>query len=332
MSPPAAFVPGEGPDAGVARARRAPSRARGVAAVIAAAIAVAACAGPGRPTAPQAASVETLLQAFDGASIVLLGEVHDHLTQHAMRAEALRRRVAGGASPALAFEPFDRERQADVERARRERPRDADWLIAQAGDPRAGWDWPLYRPYVQLALDHDLPIVAANLSRADASRVVREGWPALFDDAARAARGLDALPAAFVGAHERAIADGHCGLLPADLVPRMVRAQIARDIVLAQAVAAHAGRGVVLIAGNGHVRTDIGVPHWLAPPLRERTRAIGLLERAADGTAPDATLVGSFDRVLLFDPQPRPDPCAGFKPPAPGTGGRTPPDAAAPRR
>jgi hypothetical protein len=33
-----------------------------------------------------------------------------------------------------------------------------------------------------------------------------------------------------------------------------------------------------LAASNGHVRTDIGVPLWLEPPLRARTQAIGVVE------------------------------------------------------
>ena len=44
---------------------------------------------------------------------------------------------------------------------------DADYLIAQAkGAP--SWRWELYKPYIALALEYDLPIVAANLARADA--------------------------------------------------------------------------------------------------------------------------------------------------------------------
>jgi hypothetical protein len=42
---------------------------------------------------------------------------------------------------------------------------------------------------------------------------------------------------------------------------------------------------VVLLAGNGHVRTDIGVPRWLDPATRQRSEAIGLLE-AGDNDTP----------------------------------------------
>jgi len=276
------------------------------------AILLAACgtlpgAGPDRAHRLVATDPAALAAAMRDAPVVLLGEVHDNAAQHALRAEALARLLAAGARPALAFEPFDRARQPDIDRARRERPRDADWLIARAGS--GGWDWPLYRPYVQLALDYDLPLVAANLSRADASRVIREGFGAVFDAPTRAALGLEAPPTLLLAAQEREVADGHCGLLPAAMLAPMARAQIARDATLALAIAPHAGRGVVLLTGNGHARRDLGVARWLPPALRERTVSIGLLEPAGREALP----ADAFDRVVHTAAAPRTDPCTALR-------------------
>ena len=58
-----------------------------------------------------------------GDTIALLGEVHDNAGHHRMRLDALRRAFDAGWRPALVMEQFDREWQADIERARRERPR-----------------------------------------------------------------------------------------------------------------------------------------------------------------------------------------------------------------
>jgi len=264
-----------------------------------------------RPAAPATAlpaEPQALADSMRGVPIVLLGEVHDNAAQHALHADALARLVAAGARPAIAFEQLDRERQADVDRARRERPRDVDWLIAQAAG-RDGWDWALYRPFLRLALDNDLPIVAANLSRADASRVIREGYGAAFDASARAALGLDAVPADLLAAHEREVDLGHCGLMPAAMLAPMARAQLARDAALARAIAPYAGGGVVLLTGNGHARRDLGVARWLPAELRARTLAVGLLEPAAIATLPP----GAFDRVVTTEAAPRSDPCEQLK-------------------
>ena len=327
---PAAHAPGDASAAAsppaAARAPYGPPRSRPVTPLPprAAPAAPDAPASPASPASPRLlpADPQALADAMRGAAVVLLGEVHDNAAQHALRAAALERLVAAGARPAIAFEQLDRERQADVERARRERPGDADWLIAQAAGPGSGWDWSMYRPFVRLALAHDLPIVAANLSRADASRVMREGYGAAFDAPTRARLGLDDAPPPLLEAHEREVEAGHCGLMPARLLAPMARAQLARDAALSLAIAPWAGRGVVLLTGNGHARADIGVPRWLPATLREGTRSIGLLE-ADGGRILGGPPADAFDRVVATPAAPREDPCVALRARmAPGPQGR----------
>jgi uncharacterized iron-regulated protein len=252
---------------------------------------------------------QALAQELARRPVVLLGEVHDNAAQHEIRAAALRRLLASGVRPAIAFEQFDRERQADIDRARRETPpagrTPAEHVIEQARAAR-GWDWSLYRPFVELALEYDLPIVAANLSRADATRVATQGFAAVFDESTRARFALDALPPELLAAHQRAVDDGHCNRMAADALPAMARAQIARDLVLAQSIRPHFTRGAVLLTGNGHARSDIGVPHFLTEAERSQVIAIGLLER----DKPEGDLAEHFDVAFATPVQPREDPCA----------------------
>jgi uncharacterized iron-regulated protein len=260
---------------------------------------VAWTGGPARAAQALAATPAALAQAMSGRNVVILGEVHDNPEQHALRVAALRQFVASGARPALAFEQFDRDQQAAIDQARKERPRDADYLIAQAkGAP--SWDWKLYRPFVELALEYDLPIVAANLSRGEAMKI------AMASKASEA----PALPASFVAAHEASIAHGHCDLLPAEALPGMARAQIARDRALAEAIRPYAARGVVLLTGNGHGRIDIGVPYWLAADERGRSISIGVLERDADETGEPSD---RFDAYVMTAAAARPDPCEDLR-------------------
>ncbi len=263
------------------------------------------------PLAPLSAGA--LADAISRRPVVLLGEVHDNATQHAVRAEALRRLLASGARPALAFEQFDRDRQQDLDDARIEALSPgtgrADHLIARAG--ASGWSWNFYRPYVQLAIDYGLPIVAANLSRSDAMRVAQQGFGAMFDVQQQAADPpLEQLPSWFVAEHQRAVDIGHCKLMPNSMLPALARAQIARDLTLAQAIRPYAGRGVVLLSGNGHVRNDIGVPYFLTAAERARTVTIGLLE--SDDIDAGAIAM-HFDVVMLTPAQIRPDPCDALR-------------------
>jgi uncharacterized iron-regulated protein len=146
-------------------------------------------------------------------------------------------------------------------------------------------------------------------------RVATQGFAAVFDEAARGRYALDALPAALVAAHERAVDDGHCNRMSAEALPSLARAQIARDVALAESIRPYFARGVVLLTGNGHARTDIGIPFHFTDAERSKTIAIGLLE--ADGAAEEAR---PFDVAFVTPVQSRPDPCAAL----PAKGGRQP--------
>ena len=272
-------------------------------AVLLAALAPLGCALP-----PAEAPWERRL---GGDTVALLGEVHDNPDGHRLRLDVLRRAVARGWRPAIAMEQLDRERQEAVDRARRERPADVQHVLdAGVGERgRSGWDWSFYRPVLALALASDLPLVAANLSTGDATRVVRGGYAALFDAPARTALGLDRAEAPdWLAAQVREVDAGHCGALPPALLPAMARAQLARDAVMAAALREHAARGAVLLAGNGHVRKDVGVPRWLEMPWRARVVSVAFLE--GDG---DPELAAAVDAVVRVPPFARPDPCASFE-------------------
>jgi hypothetical protein len=120
----------------------------------------------------------------------------------------------------------------------------------------------------------------------------------------------------------RLIDEGHCGVLPPRLHAPMVLAQRARDVAMALAMqAAHRDSGpahsgparTVLIAGNGHVRRDVGVPHVLASlgVPAARVVAVGYLE-------PGLPTLG-FDLVDVAPaPAGRPDPCEALRRRPPG--------------
>ena len=229
--------------------------------------------------------------------IVLLGEVHDNAAQHALRLHALAALLEQGARPAIVMEQFDREQQAaiDARRSRAPPPDAAD--IVRAGQGGRGWQWSFYEPYIRLALRYDLPIVAANVGRDEARAVMRDGL---------AAHGFDAtVPTPVIDGIARQIVDGHCGQIDVDSARRMALAQVARDQSMARAIEANAARGAVLLAGNGHVRTDLGAPRWLSPAVRARSEAIGVLE-AGDPTQ-------AFDRRVFTPAQTRSDPCAALR-------------------
>lgn len=239
--------------------------------------------------------------------VLLLGEVHDNAAGHKLRYELLRQRVEAGWRPAIVMEQFDRENQDMLSKAQKG-CLDAQCVIRVVGGPR--WDWQLYYPVIQLALTYQLPLIAGNLSRADAARAVRDGVTATFDPQSIRDYRLDQpLPADVRGGQQTEIVAGHCNMLPEMMVEGMVNAQVSRDIWMAKIVRDQQPRDVVLIAGNGHVRKDIGVARWInavAPALTVRSE--GYVEGKADS--------GRYDASYTVAPQPRPDPCTAVQPKA----------------
>ncbi len=301
----------------------APSGARDAAGIARDAAGIARDAGS---TARDAASVALPPAAFD-ADFVLLGEVHDNVVQHRLRLHWLA--TLADAHPfALALEQFDADRQAALDRARAADVEEvargtqpdlatrAHRIAESAGFDFDGWNWALYRPAIELALRRGLPLFAANLSPADTARVARGATAPAPPPPGWAGKDAEAMRAS--------IREGHCGLLPERAVDAMALAQRTRDARIARAlVDAHerSGLPVVLLAGNGHLRRDIGVPRHLAA-LRphDRIASIALLERvdSADETESAGSAVAdparrSFDVVIRTVAQPRVDPCVALR-------------------
>ena len=230
--------------------------------------------------------------------VLVLGEIHDNPAHHATQAEL----VARIAPAALVFEmvsPADAARVGDVS--------DAAALAGTLRWEAKGWpDFATYHPIFLAA--PGARIVGADVEREDLMAAMRSTaadvlgtevvgpdlWP-------RSGPVLDALIE-----EQRA---AHCGELPEEMLPGMVEAQRLRDAALALAARAaveDTGGPVVVITGNGHARTDTGVPfvlEALAPGLG--VWSLGQLEEE-DDEAP-------FDAVLVTDPVERGDPCDALR-------------------
>jgi uncharacterized iron-regulated protein len=262
-------------------------------------------------------SLEQLAGRLARADVVLLGELHDATAHHELRAALVLEqapaaaRRAGIQPASFVFEHF----AAQPADAPLPRPAgagaDTAWLDATGFD-REGWQWPLHASLVEAALATGRPMRGSHLPREALSGVVRRG-AAAAPPALAAIVGHTPLDSVQRTIQEREIVDGHCGQLPAAMVPGMRAAQEVRDAAMAQALlAARADGPAWLLAGNGHVRRDVAVPRLLrALAPGAMTISVGFLEWRADGTRP-AQPPAEFDLVVYTPPLTRPDPCAAF--------------------
>ncbi len=237
------------------------------------------------------------------APVVVMGEEHDVPAHHANQADW----VARMAPAAVVFEMLPPD-LAGTAMERRNAP-EAELGAALDWDTRGWPDFSMYHPI--FIASGDALILGAEVPREALSEAVADGAAAAMDDPALF--GLDeVLPAAEQQAREAEQAEAHCDLLPAEMLPGMVEAQRLRDAALSAAVLEgleRTGGPVAVITGNGHARTDRGVPRLL-----ERARPD--LEVTALGQVTAAREEAPFDAWVLTEMPPErlvEDPCAALR-------------------
>ena len=248
--------------------------------------------------AQQFIAPEVLFQRAASARYVLLGEKHDSSAHRARQLDLLQALAQRGRSPALALEQLDSEYQPALAAAQGAGVVDAD-ALADAGQlNRKGWRWPMYRNLIGFAAAKHWPLLAANLSRAEARKIA---LGEVVPDIAVASRLQQ-------NALEDDVVQGHCGHRPEPArLAGIVAAQRARDARMAQTLDSTPGP-VVLIAGVGHVRADRAVPRYLAQPTQALT--VALVEVLPDRSVPSDYDSAGFDLLWFTASQPRPDACS----------------------
>lgn len=185
-------------------------------------------------------------------SVLLLGEQHDAPEHQALQREVVQTLARRNQLGALVMEMVEQGRstQGLASDADEARVRDALGWTEQHG-----WSWPVYGPVVMAAVRSGAPVIGGNLPRAQMRNAMGN-------------QRLDQSVSESVLQRQRdGIRESHCELLPASQIAPMTRIQLARDQTLAQTAvqAVIPGKTVVLVAGNGHVRPDLGVPLHLPP-------------------------------------------------------------------
>lgn len=237
---------------------------------------------------------------FD-ADVVVIGETHDNPHHHARQAEL----VSQIQPTAIVFE------QLTTSQAENHVPGAAQATLEAAfGWANSGWpDFAMYYPIFAAA--PDAQIFGAGVPRDAARSVLELGLETAFGQGAAEYGLIQALPAAEQSAREAMQMAAHCDALPEQMLPDMVDIQRLRDAELARVTITallQTGGPVVVITGNGHARTDWGMPVYLSRVMPQLTvHSIGLDEDNG------ISLSGSFDSTETFPSVERGDPCDAFR-------------------
>lgn len=268
--------------------------------------------------------VQVLVRRMARARFILLGERHDNPDHHRIQAWVTARLVAEGRRPALAMEMFRAGQQRRIDAHLAAHPNDAEGLGAAAGWGESGWPpWEQYAPIVRPVVVRGLPVVAANIDRSTLRAVLKDGLDVLGGDELRRLGLARPLPPPVLDAMDRDIVEAHCGYLDRGRARAFTRIQVLRDARFAAAMTSGPSRadGAVLVAGNGHVRRDRGVPLHLRRRGIERHEVftLGIVEVVAGRNAPEAygadygSAKPPFDAVWFTPRAAREDPCKAFE-------------------
>lgn len=232
------------------------------------------------------------------AEIIVLGELHDNPAHHARQAEW----VHALAPKALVFEMLTPQQAARAA---------GGWRTQAELDAAVGWTgspWPSFDYYFPIfAAAPDAVIYGAGVPRAD---LMAQMEAPLDAHPLAAEYGIgQPLDAGQQAARIALQAEAHCGALPEEILPMMVDAQRLRDAALADAALRalrHTGGPVAVITGNGHARTDWGMPAMIARAAPE-TRVFALGQSEEGGA-----VAGTFNLTLDAPAPDRGDPCSAF--------------------
>lgn len=260
-----------------------------------------------------------LLPLGKSSGFVLLGEVHDNPAHHRLRAWLIERAAAARHEwrPAIVFEQIRADQQPALDQFKALADRKADDLFRLLEWEKSGWPpASIYKPLFEAVVAARLPIVAGSAPR-ERVRGLARGTPLSADERDRLR--LDrAMPQPLLDALRNELRDSHCGLIPEAALGGMAAAQRYRDAHLADAVLSAEQRhgSAILIAGNGHVRSDRGVPwHIRQRKPDARVMSVVLAEVEEGKTEPAAYLPRDPEGkpaadLLIFTPRAeRDDPC-----------------------
>ena len=252
----------------------------------------------------QTLSRDALIEVIADSDFLLLGELHDNPLHHKRRGELL---AALPETTTVVAEHLQLGKQMAPSGALLN-------SLEDAGFDAKAWRWPLHGPLFAAIRERGLPLAGGNIPRATARAVVRDGGGAIPTELSEIVAGSP-LAAASQASLDAELLRSHCAQVPAAMIPGLRLAQQTRDAAMFSALSIAVGRPAVLLAGNGHIRSDYGVPRLLRQHRpNSRLIAVAFLEEGA-ATAPDEQAT-PYDYLWITEAASRADPCADFKRPA----------------
>jgi uncharacterized iron-regulated protein len=126
--------------------------------------------------ASQFSDFESMVAAIANADVVFVGEQHDDPNTHRLERALLDGLARRRGDIVLSLEMFERDVQARLDQFRAGQLPEAEFLASSRPWPRYATD---YKPLVDLAIERQWPVIAANIPRPMASEISKAGLDVL---------------------------------------------------------------------------------------------------------------------------------------------------------
>ena len=247
----------------------------------------------------QSADLQTIIPQLAEKRVVYVGESHDRNEHHLVQLAVIQGIHQRYPDLAIGMEYFQWPFQEYLDRYVAGELDEGAMLRNTEYFQRWRFDYRLYRPILQYAREHNIPLLALNVPAELSRKVAREGLAGLSDEE-RAQ-----LPATIDRSNEayrerlREVFKEHGFMKGADF-EYFLEAQLLWDEGMARQAAnylrEHPGKRLVVLAGNGHLAYRAGIPSRVKRRL-DVTDAV-LINGYDSGTQPDVA-----DYLLLPAPQ-----------------------------
>lgn len=203
--------------------------------------------------------------------VIFVGETHDRYSHHLNQLAVIRALHSRGEQFAIGTEFFQRPFQASLDAYIDGGASEKEMLKNTEYYRRWRYDFRLYRPILDFAREHGIPIVALNAPTELVRQVSQHGWSGVGDDKRALLPDIAVPPDSAYESRLRRI----YGLHPYagdGKFERFMQVQLLWDEYMAESAADYLRknptRKLVILAGSGHLRGGSGIPERLRGRLR----------------------------------------------------------------
>ena len=225
---------------------------------------------PTRAVKPsQTQSLDDIVANLNDKRVLLIGEQHDRFEHHLNQLQLIKKLTEAGYQVAIGMEMFQQPYQQALDDYLAGKTTESEFLTDSKYFDKWRYDYNLYKPIIDYALQHKLPLLALNIEADITHEVTRKGLYTL--DEKQRQHIPDTLNFDDPSYREdlRSVFQLHEGLLHSQPMnfDYFLQSQVLWDESMAQAadqfLQKHPQHVLVILAGNGHIRYRYGIPQRL---------------------------------------------------------------------